>query len=242
MPIVVWGRKVVRSSLGVVADYCIFCHAPRAFELSAISAKAHVMLVGIGGGTLIGHSVKCSECGSPMFVEPRYKSTMARTNTANLDTLIRETNPELSISAEAERARVRRIRSNEATPEEKQLALERPLRMLNPDVETLRALRLDKEIGLGCLGTLGLVVLSSAILSALGMAGDRLAAILLVVGTVLTSRYLRRTVYPRLQRALGPFRPTEAELDVALKRLSAMGFYIGGKLNAKALLRAIRGD
>jgi hypothetical protein len=145
---------------------------------------------------------------------------------------------------------VRRIRSNEATPEEKQLALERPLRMLNPDVETLRALRLDKEIGLGCLGTLGLVVLSSAILSALGMAGDRLAAILLVVGTVLTlyflltssSRYLRRTVYPRLQRALGPFRPTEAELDVALKRLSAMGFYIGGKLNAKALLRAIRGD
>ncbi len=254
--VIVWGTRIARKRLGYVADYCVFCHAQRAFRLVSVSAKGHFMYLSLGSGKLLGHEARCMECGVTMGVDAAAYQSVSSELIDDVTRLAALTRPELAEITDSERSIVRRIRGGEATNEEKQSALERPFLILNPEVERrANDIHLDMPPVYVGLGTIALCIVSNSIVTALltpedgGRVQDPvtpwfgLLGLFLTLGLLFTSslRYRRRIVYPKLGKAVAPLRPSEGELSSVLQRLASLDYVIGRKLSAKRLLAAARG-
>ena len=116
-----------------------------------------------------------------------------------------------------------------------------PFALLNPAVEERFAssTQMDKQSGLGCLGTL--VVGGGLFFGAMAFRGpsqDRIlvaAAVLFGIGTIYTfvqmhlgpKRFFRAQLLPPLIKSLKPLEPTREDLAACLERCRSLGLKIG---------------
>ncbi len=241
--LIVWGTKRVERDQGFVADFCPICREVRAFHLIRVGLASHVYYVSFGEGKLAGHLIRCTDCGVSVTVDPTRYSTTQKDGRIDVEVLVRDTFPRLrevhAARLELE-AQIRRTRL--ALPaEERQRLLMEPFALLNPQVEQrfANSTQLDKQSGVGCLGTLlvggGLFFASMAFR---GPSQDKVllaAAILFGLGTVYTfvqmhlgpSRFFRAKLLPALVRSLKPLEPTREEVAACLDCCRTLGLKIG---------------
>jgi hypothetical protein len=115
-------------------------------------------------------------------------------------------------------------------------------------------MHIDRDTGLGCLTTIGTVLLVGVFVSMFdNYLPDSLmhaAPLLFLIGTVVTivllltntGRNARRKVMPLLVKGLSPYRPREEELRQVLDHLRTFDFVVGSRIKPQALARALRGE
>src|SRR5258705_351547 len=75
--IFIWGKKLVYSKLGYVADFCPICRSPQAFEVQSVGVASHVYYVSFGKGALAGYQRKCCDCGVTLDAKPTNYATIS---------------------------------------------------------------------------------------------------------------------------------------------------------------------
>ncbi len=240
---IVWGKKRVERGLGMVADFCPICREVQAFQLIRIGLAGHIYYISFGEGKLSGHLIRCGKCGVDLGVDSTRYATTEKESRVNLEVLIRDTFPNLreKYAARLElEARIKRTRSALAGDEYMRFLME-PFSLLNPLVEIrfAKSTEMDKESGLGCLGT---VVVGAALffgsMKFRGPTQDKvlLSALMLVaIGTIYTfvqmhlgpGRYFRAKILPSLVKSLKPLQPTRDDLASCIERCKTLGLKIG---------------
>lgn len=248
---IVWGSKRTVRKLGYVADFCPICREPRSFRLSRIGSASHMYYISFGSGKLVGHLIECGDCGQALSADPMAYPTYEKASSPDLEYLIRVTHPnlrEVYATRLAAEAQVRRSPGAIPREERAKLILE-PFALLNPAVEErfTRDTRMDKQSGIGCLGSMILlgVFLGIAVNLREPLQGQVMAAgfALFGVGTLYTfvqlglgpRRFLRTQVAPKIARTLDPLEPTLEEITACLDRCKAAGMKIGQKLKPAVL-------
>jgi hypothetical protein len=241
--LIVWGKKRVERKIGMVADFCPICREVRSFQLIRVGLASHVYYVSFGEGQLAGHRIRCSECGVNLGVNPtRYAKTETDAR-VNLETLIRDTFPNLRETNAARlelEAKIRRTRSSLSADEYRRLLME-PFALLNPQVEQrfAKSTEMDKQSGIGCLGTL--LVGAALFFGSLKFSGptqDQIllaALIFVVIGTAYTlvqmhlgpGRFFRAKILPMLVKSLKPLQPTREDVADCMERCKTLGLRIG---------------
>lgn len=239
--IIVWGRKLVRTKLGRVADHCPVCHGVRAFTLQRVGSAGHLYYISLGEGELVGHERVCRDCGTAFRAEPGSYAAIVRKKTS-LKQLVRDTFPDV---AQVHRERLAleekaHTHPEALTPHERDTLIRTPFVCLMPRVEQRFAnTQIDKETGLALLGALLLVAVVPALVKPLwpdqvelGVLAGLVLGIALVAWQVLVSgrRYMRRHIVPLLARSLKPLQPTEGELRSVQADLKKARHKMGQKL------------
>jgi len=248
---IVWGRKVVRRSIGHVADFCPMCRAPKGFELTRVGSARHVYYITAGEGALVGFERTCWDCGTALQAEPATYATIAKSRLP-LAELIRATFPNLAFARSEPVALAERIRRDPASlPAEQRLALVRqPFVLLSPKVEKrLAATHVDKEIALSLVGVVAfwafvLPPLMRALPPQLADAAFVLFVLLGIAAVVWqfigsTRRFMKREILPVLAGALAPLRPSESEIAAVLAELKRLRHKIGSKARPADVLAQI---
>ena len=241
--IFVWGKKRVERNMGMVADFCPICREVRKFQLIRVGLASHVYFVSFGEGSLAGHLIRCHECGVDLGVDPTRYTTTEKDPRADLESLIRDTFPNLrekyAVRLELE-TKIKRTRSALTGDDYKKFLME-PFALLNPLVEMrfAKSSEMDKQSGLGCLGT---VVIGAAIffgsMQFRGPTSDKLllaALIFVVLGTIYTfiqmhlgpGRHFRAKILPPLVKSLKPLEPTRDDIAGCIERCKTLGLKIG---------------
>ena len=240
---IVWGKKRIERKQGMVAGFCPICREVRAFQLFRVGLATHVYYVSFGEGKLAGHMIRCNDCGVELAVDPTRYATTEKDPRVSLETLIRNTFPRVR-EAYAERleleTQIKRTRSALSADQRKQFLME-PFALLNALVEKrfANSTQMDKQSGLGCLGTV--LVGAGLFFASLAFSGpvqDRIllcAAVLAGIGTIYTfaqlhfapGRFFRAHILPSLVKSLKPLEPTREELAACLDRCRVLGLKIG---------------
>jgi hypothetical protein len=241
--LIVWGKKRVERNIGMVADFCPICREVRAFKLIRVGLASHVYYVSFGEGQLAGHIIRCCECGVNLGVKPTRYAKTEKDSHVNLETLVRDTFPNLR-EAHAARleleTKIKRTRSALSGDEYRRFLME-PFSLLNPQVERrfAKSTEMDKQSGIGCLGTLLVgVALFFGSMKFSGPVQDKIllaALIFVVIGTVYTfvqmhlgpGRFYRAKILPLLVKALKPLQPTKEDLAECIERSRTLGLRIG---------------
>jgi len=248
---IIWGTKRTARKLGFVADFCPICREPREFKLSRIGAVSHLYYISFGSGKLTGHVIECCVCGQALTADPMGYAAYEKLPGSEIGLLIQTTFPKLKeIYAERLAAELKVRRSLKSlTQEERLKMIIEPFSLLNPAVEErfTRDTRMDKQSGIGCLGSLIVlaVLLAIAVNLREPLQGQVMTAafILFGIGAIYTfvqlglgpRRFLRTQIVPKIARTLDPLRPTEEELSATLSRCKAAQMKIGQKLKLKTL-------
>lgn len=244
---IVWGTKTKQERLGYVAEYCVFCHTIRAFELISVSSISHVYYIPTGMEEFLGHIARCTRCASELDASQGYRAFGPR-NDQDLDILINETNPGLREAHVARKVTEERaIKGSLSTPERWQLLFE-PLLLLNPKVEArARQIHFDRVSVVSAFATVALTITAIVLAQTLSRnaADVRLGVVLapLVVGLVTTvillatdvRRFVRRQVTPMLVLALFPLNPSLDELREVFGQAKSHGARIARKVDVGAL-------
>ena len=110
---------------------------------------------------------------------------------------------------------------------------------------------MDKQSGIGCMGTLLTFVVLLGVTVSIPMRHQDswilTALAMLAVGTIYTfvqlsfgpKRFLHTRVVPALARALAPLQPTREELAEVLARSKQVGMRIGEKLKIETLVQSL---
>ncbi len=237
--LIVWGKKRIERNLGQVADFCPICRDVRAFQLIRIGLAGHIYYISFGDGKLVGHVIRCGECGVELGVNADSRYThFEQDRQVELEVLIRNTFPNLR-EAYANRleteVRIKRTRLSLSADEYKHYLME-PFALLNPLVERrfANSTQMDKESGMGCLAT---VLIGAGLffgsMKFNGPTQDKilLAALLLVVlGTTYTfiqmhlgpGRFFRAKLLPPLVKCLKPLQPTREDLADCFERCKTL--------------------
>jgi len=240
---IVWGQKRVERKIGMVADFCPICREIRPFQLIRVGLAGHVYYVSFGEGKLAGHIIRCGECGLDQSTDPQRYTKAEKDPRVALETLIRDTFPNLR-QANASRLeleeRIKRSRSSVSAEEYKQLLME-PFALLNPQLEArfARSTELDRQSGIGCLGTVLVgAVLFFGSLKFRGPIQDKIllaALIFVVIGTIYTfvqmhlgpGRWFKAKLLLPLVKCLKPLQPSREDLADCLARCRTLGLKIG---------------
>jgi hypothetical protein len=240
---IVWGTKRVERKLGMVANFCPICREVRAFQLIRVGLASHIYYVSFGEGKLAGHEIHCQECGVRLKADLARYATTEKDSRVGLEVLVRDTFPKLR-EVYAERLELeKRIQQSlsSLSADERQFFLMEPFVLLNPLVERrfANSTEMDKQSGLGCLGTV--VVGGGVFCASLAYRGpiqDKillLGAILLGIGTVYTfvqlhlgpRRFFVARVLSPLVKALKPLRPTREDVAACIERCKTQHLKIG---------------
>jgi hypothetical protein len=247
---IVWGRKIVRRPIGYVADYCGICRDAKPFKLSRLGSAGHVYHISFGEGRLVGHERTCTSCGTFSEANVAAYATVSRAATS-LDTLKQETYPGLDAAMAARRELDERIRTapHLLTPDERLGLIRAPFNLLTRKVEKhFAATHLDAGIGLAFAGAIGLCIATISVGRALAPDNvDQLILIAMGIGAVLViwqfiaagKRFMRKEVLPTLAKSLAPLKPSEQEIDLALRDFRKAGHQIGSRLKATEILEAM---
>jgi len=252
---IIWGTRRTERRLGYVADFCPICREVRAFRLIRVGLVGHLYYISIGAGKLVGHVIRCEECGVDFETDLTRYASIEKKRPLHFSNLVPATFPNFEVAYAAELAQEDQIRRapRALPPGERQELLIAPFRHLHGAVAARYAggLQLDKQASLGCLATSVLVLGLFALATYLkGVQSDNiLIAIVSVicigtlyalVQTILArGRFLRARIIPPLARALDRLQPDEAELLECLKRCREIGWTIGSKVKARQILAEI---
>ncbi len=241
--LIVWGQKRVERSRGTVADFCPICREVRAFQLIRVGLASHVYYISFGEGKLVGHIIRCGECGVGLNVDPTRYTTTEKDPGVSLEGLIRDTFPNLR-EANAARleleGRIKQSRLALSDDEYRQCLME-PFALLNPQMERrfANSTEMDKPAGLGCLATV--LVAGALFFGSMAVRGpmqDKIlvaALVLGVIGTIYTFvqmhlgpwRFFRAKLLSPLVKALKPLRPTRDDVAECIQSCKTLGLKIG---------------
>jgi hypothetical protein len=197
----------------------------------------------------------CTACGQQSFPETGSYDAFVEDANADIDTLVRETNPAL-----LEELTERLVLEEKAKQSLAQLAPdERTTLLTEPFVA------LSEQVGRrfapgGCSNVLAFLALVASLLlfcvwiaysdetsgaahvlvTAAGVLSWILFLVALYFFATSSRRYMKGRIVPLLARALKPLEPTEAELGEILSTLKAEGYKIAKKLKAGWILEALR--
>jgi hypothetical protein len=248
---IVWGRKITRRTVGYVADFCGVCRVPRAFRMTRLGSAGHVYYISFGEGKLVGHQRTCTSCGAFSDADVNAYARVSKSS-GPLETLKRETHPGLDEALEQRLALEVRVKTApHLLSEEERLGLIfSPINLLSPKVERhFATTHMDGGVALAIAGGIGLCfvlpVVGSAISSSYGPPGFLLGLVAgfgLLIWQLIASgpRFMRKEILPLLAKSLAPVKPSEAELERALREFKQAGHKIGKKLTAAQVIEAIR--
>ena len=243
---IIWGTKKTEGGLGHVAAFCPLCRGIRDFELMRIGAASHIYYISFGKGKLLGHVIRCTDCGVRLAADgTAYQSAMKK-KSGDVEALIQATNPavrETNAARIALEAQIQRS-PRSVTPEQRKALLMEPFLLLNPDLESRYAKKeMDKHAGFGCLGTIvifaGLLIFAESRFGARWSAElNSAAGFVIAAGIIYTviqsylsaGRFLRSSTVPQLARALAPLQPTQEEISNCLQQCKVAGMKIGQKV------------
>lgn len=247
---IVWGRKITRRPIGFVADYCGICRDAKPFKLSRLGSAGHVYHISFGEGRLVGHERTCTSCGTFSEANVDAYAKVLRT-VAPLETLKRETAPGLDAAMEARRELDERIRTapHLLTPDERLGLIRAPFNLLTRKVEKhFSTTHLDAGIGLAFAAAIGVCFATFSLARAVVPdSADQLILISMAVGAVLViwqfiaagKRFMRKEILPPLAKSLAPIKPSQIEIDLALRDFRKAGHQIGSRLKAVEILEAM---
>lgn len=234
-----------------MADFCPTCREPRSFKLSRVGSASHVYYLSFGAGKLVGHVIECNDCGQALSTDPMHYSTYRKESSTDLENLIQETYPNLRnvyAARLASEAQIRRSPGAIPREERAKLILE-PFTLLNPAVEDrfTNGTQMDKQSGIGCLGSL--IVFAVALTIAFNLQEPRqsqvmgVGFVLFCIGFLYTfvqvgfapRRFMRTKIVPKIARTLDPLEPTQEEITACIDRCKAAGMKIGQKLKPQVL-------
>ncbi|MGW8389393.1 hypothetical protein [Pseudoduganella sp. HUAS MS19] len=248
---IVWGRKITRRPLGYVADFCGVCRVPRAFRMTRIGSVGHVYYISFGEGKLVGHQRTCTGCGAFSDADVKAYNGISKSS-ASLESLKRETYPGLDADLEARLALEVRVKTapHLLSAEERMGLVFSPINLLSPKVEHhFATTRMDGGVALAIAGGIGLCFMVPAIGAAIspeygppGFLAGMVAGFGLLIWQLIASgpRFMRKEILPLLAKSLAPLKPSEAEIDRALREFKQAGHKIGKKLKAAQVIEAIR--
>ncbi|WP_028102805.1 hypothetical protein [Pseudoduganella violaceinigra] len=248
---IVWGRKITRRPAGFVADYCGICREPKRFRLSRLGSVGHVYYISVGEGKLVGYERTCMSCGtfSPAAVSDYRK--IAKT-ALPLETLKQETCPGLDAAMAERRALDERVKTapHLLSPNERLGLIRSPFNLLSPKVEKrFASTNLDGGVVGAIAGAIGLMIVCPAVGAAISTEGAGPAMVIgmglglaLIIWQFIAAgqRFMRKEILPPLAKALAPLKPSEAEIEQALRDFRKAGHKIGGKLKAAEILQSAR--
>ena len=252
---IIWGTRNIRRHRGYVADFCAICRAIKPFRVQDITLAHHVFFLPIAKGEVSEQMLTCRSCGQQSFVEPGTRDAFVDDPHADIDTLVRDTNPTLPEDSTDRLVLEEKAKASptQLTPGERTALLTEPFMALSSQVtrrfapggcsNVLGALALLVGLFLACLW----IVYNGEAkggMYALVTVGGVFAAVLVLYAlwSFATSkrRYMKRRVVPLLAQALAPLEPTQAELAEVLDALEADGHKIGEKVKPEWVLEAIR--
>jgi hypothetical protein len=253
---IIWGKKKVEKTLGYVAELCPICRAAKVFRISRVGVAGHIYFIPMGEGELADHIGQCQECGTKISVNPTKYQAFEQQSTTEIERLIQSTFP-IFRSVYAERLEILdRLKKHKSVPTyNRHLWLMEPFECLAVDAEERYAnARFDKESGIGCVGTMLLLVFLICGSSAVGsssLAGNIMFLVMglvVIVGPIYTlvqvalapNRYVQRSIIPRLAKSLSPLNPGKEEITQCLSMLQTQRFRIGRKINPEKLWQAIQ--
>ncbi len=252
---IIWGTRNIRRHRGYVADFCAVCRAIKPFRVQDIQLAHHFFFIPITKGDTTGQMLTCTSCGQQSFVDAGARDVFCDDAHADVDRLVRETNPTLleELTDRLVLEEKAKQSPDELTTGERTALVTEPFVALSSQVErrfapggcsnVLGALALVVSLFLGCLWVVYSDETEGA-MYALVVAGGVVAAVLFLVAvwSFATSkrRYMKRRVVSLVARALAPLDPTEAELAEILETLKADNHTIGRKLKPGWILDAIR--
>lgn len=248
---IVWGRKITRRTLGYVADFCGICRVPRAFRMTRLGSVGHVYYISSGEGKLVGHERACTVCGAFSYADVNAYAGVARSPTP-MENLKRETYPGLDAALAPRMELEGRVKTapQTLTAEERQGLVFSPINLLSPKVEKhFASTHMDVGVALAIAGGVALCFIGPAIGDAIapeygprGVLVGMAAGACLVIWQLIASgpRFMRKEIVPLLAKSLAPVKPSEAEIEHALRDFTKAGHKIGRKLKASQLIEAIR--
>jgi hypothetical protein len=226
------GQISAHGDLGRVADFCPFCRGFRPFRLLSVRNVVHFYHFHLGGRRAVGIAKLCESCGLSNDANPASYAAISHDPEADLDSLIRETNPEIRRTWASRMILEDRIKSRKLTSGERATLLREPFEMADAVLaRRSREGQLDLPSRLGCLGTLLLPTLCMTILPmAWNASGEAIEWTAIVSGAVCLAlaflaittdgkRHARRDILPRLVAAVRPLDPTPEELDAIFESL-----------------------
>lgn len=252
---IIWGTRHVRQHRGYVADFCAICRGIERFHVSDIRVAHHFFFIPFAKSETTSQMRTCTACGQQAFPEPGTYDAFVADAQADIDTLVRETNPTL-----LEKLTDRLVLEERAKESLAQLAPdERTTLLTEPFVA------LSEQVGRrfargGCSNVLAYLALAASLLlfcvwiaysdetsggaHVLVMAAGVVSWILfpasLYFFATSSRRYMKGRIVPLLAKALAPLKPTEAELAKVIETLEADGYKIAWKLRPGWILEALR--
>lgn len=240
--ILIWGTKLVRRKLGLVAMACPICRDITSCELTSARRVRHLYYIPLSSGTLALYESKCQSCGLIRRHHPALEFTPVAEPLASMEELARVTNPAVLDQVEKLIQLGEQVRQGTLPPDRRVYFI----------ADTLDAVTYMTELGgrkgrdesLQALSALGLILTLPATLIFLfgdqklyaGIAGILAAGFLaLTIRLILRGPQdmLRKTTLPLLRVALEPLNPTREELDSAVALLqsdkSPMGKWVTGQ-------------
>ena len=221
-----FGRTTDHRTLGRAADFCPFCRGFRPFRVLQVDSIRHFYLVPLGGRVPVGRSRVCESCGLLSPAPADGYAALSDDPDADLDTLIRETNPDIRRRWASRLLLEERVAARKLTPGERAGLLREPFEMA-AEVLARRDLegKLDAPSGLGCVAAVLVPVACLTILPALWKASDdAIETVAVIAGgccvafaglAILTDarRHARRAILPRLVGSLRPLDPAAEEVE-----------------------------
>lgn len=246
-----WGRKIVRRSLGYVADFCPICRTQTPFELQRIGSAGHIYYISVGEGSLVGHELLCKECGNSVGIDPARYASVSK-SFKSLQELEALTFPAYENVLKERLELERRVQTDlsSLSLEERHALIRSPFLFMSPKVEKrFASTHIDKEVGLSIAATLGLLLFGPGMVSAIAPDQKEVSVLVfLVLGALLVvwqglksgSRFFQRQIVPSLAKSLAPLSPTEKELKAVLDELRQVGHKIGKKFSVADLVEHLQ--
>jgi hypothetical protein len=248
--IFIWGKKLVFSKLGYVADFCPICRSPQAFEVQSVGVASHVYYVSLGKGALAGYQRTCCECGVALDAKPTNYAAISD-HLRPLPQLIIGTFPNLTTAYQAVLALEERVRTTplSLSAQERRTLIRNPLALMSPKVEKrFASTHIDLQTVVTFFGVLLAIFAEASIVERIAPRFEAQSVLIMsVIGIILVGwqislsnrLFIRRSIIPILAKTLKPLKPSKEELEAALAELTKLRHKIGRKLSSRDLLTAL---
>jgi hypothetical protein len=240
-------NPILGKKLGQVADFCPMCREIRPLAL-------HRSIVIHGKMQAEVHAVRCDQCGFARIANIADYKASAPEPIIDLETLISRTNPHIRDRIAPRLALEEDVKDGRVDKAVRDQLIREPINLLLPTIENPPGgERVGCVIGSGFgifvvgLAVSTLVSKSASVIIGVIAFGALLVSLVLLALMMIFSplwrawwrkRYLVKTGYSLLGRALRPLNPSEDELRAAIQGMKSLGLRAAGFLDAGTLHHA----
>lgn len=259
--IIIWGKKIVRGKAGMAAHWCPVCGDLATFDVIDVSRVPHLYYVPAGRKVPICREFVCRGCRLAQGFAPKIGAAVDRKRAkgmaADLAELATMTSPWEPAHLASAMERQERVRSGQATPEDRQQVMTDLLAALShvSHIKVARGRHQSITALVWLLAIIGLMV-SLFLLSqwtdqlhpstglTLWLVGTSLGTIAVTIwgarrGLKANALAMRGEVLPLIVRGLTPLRPTQEEVAWMLELAATRGEPIGRGLKPAEVMAAL---